>query len=56
MNANMILSEPIIKVFTLQYRDKYEKDWHDAYLHTKGAFEYRVTEGDFCCKGFAVVV
>lgn len=47
MNANMILSEPIINAFTSQSKDKYEKDWHNAYIHTKNAFEYRVTEGDF---------
>lgn len=45
MNSDVLLNEPIIKVFTLQYRDRYEKDWHDEYLHTKGAFEYHVTEG-----------
>ena len=45
MNSDILLNEPIVKVFTLQYREKYEKSWRDAYLHTKGAFEYHVTEG-----------
>lgn len=41
----MILKEPIIKVLNLQYNDKYNKDWQNAYVHTTGAFEYHVTEG-----------
>ena len=45
MSADIFLNEPIIKVLTLQYNNKYEKDWHDECLHTKGAFEYHVTEG-----------
>lgn len=41
----MILNEPIIKVFELQYKEELLQDWHNAYLHTTGAFEYHVTEG-----------
>ncbi len=41
----MILNEPIIKVFVLQYKDAFLQKWHHAYLHTIGAFEYHVTEG-----------
>lgn len=40
-----ILNEPIKKVLKLEYTNKYHQDWHDAYLHTIGAFEYHVTEG-----------
>lgn len=41
----MILNEPIIKVLELQYKEEYLQEWHNAYLHTTGAFEYHVTEG-----------
>lgn len=41
----MILDEPILKTFVLEYRSELLKDWQDAYLHMTGAFEYHVTEG-----------
>lgn len=41
----MILNEPIIKVFELQYKEDLLQDWQNAYIHTTGAFEYHVTEG-----------
>lgn len=41
----MFLNEPILKVFELQYKDAFLENWHNAYLHTTGAFEYHVTEG-----------
>ena len=41
----MILNEPIIKVFELEYSETLMQNWQNAYLHTIGAFEYHVTEG-----------
>ncbi len=41
----MILDEPILTVFELQYRESYLSNWHNAYLHTTGELEYHVTEG-----------
>ena len=41
----MILNEPIIKTFELQYKEDLLQDWHNAYIHATGAFEYHVTEG-----------
>ena len=41
----MILNEPIIKVYELEYKEEILQDWQNAYLHTIGAFEYHVTEG-----------
>ena len=41
----MLLNEPIIKVFELQYKEDLLQEWQNTYLHTIGAFEYHVTEG-----------
>ena len=41
----MILNEPIIKVFEMQYKEALLQEWHNEYIHTTGAFEYHVTEG-----------
>lgn len=42
---NMLLDEPIKNVLELEYKDDYQQDWHNAYLHTIGVFEYHATEG-----------